>query len=109
MELILFFLAMILFGSALYSILCFIFFAMTARPLLLAFKLGWKMSLGSIVGLPLMGFGAVLIPALLFNGAIEPLSNYSRWRDRAAAFLISTVVSVIMLLAAYSFAWGIFE
>lgn len=109
MELILFFLVMTLLGSVLYFVICFIFFAITARPALLALNLCWKMAIGSIVGLPLLGFGAVLLPALLFNGAIEPLPNYSKWRDIATAFLISTFVSVVMALAAYSIAWGIFE
>ncbi|MDA0688413.1 MAG: hypothetical protein O2948_07190 [Proteobacteria bacterium] len=109
MELIVFFLAMILFGSALYLVMCFFFFAMTARPLLRSFKVCWKMSIGSIVGLPLLGFGAVLLPALVFNGALEPLPNYSKWRDIIAAFVIATIASLIMLLAAYSIAWEVFE
>lgn len=109
MELIIFFLAMILFGSVLYLVMCFIFFAITARPLLLAFKVCWKMSIGSIIGLPLLGFGAVLLPALVFNGALEPLPNYSKWRDIIAAFAFSIIASVTMLLAAYSIAWEVFE
>ena len=109
MELILFFLAMILFGSVLYFLCCFIFFIATGRPPFLAIRLCWKMSIGSIIGLPLLGFGAVLLPALLLNGAIEPLPNYSKWRDIAAAFFISTVASTLMFLAAYSIAWEIFE
>lgn len=109
MELILFFLAMILFGSVLYFVACFVFFAVTARPLLLAARICWKMSIASIVGLPMLGFGAVLLPALVFNGAIEPLPNYSKWRDIIAAFAIATLVSMIMFIAAYSIAWEVFE
>jgi hypothetical protein len=57
----------------------------------------------------MLGFGAVLLPALVFNGAIEPLPNYSKWRDIIAAFAIAALVSLIMLIAAYSIAWEVFE
>lgn len=109
MELVLFFVAMTLLGSVLYLILCFAYFGLTGRPVLLSITLCRKMAVGSIVGLPLLGFGAVLLPAILFNAAVEPLPNYSRWRDIIAAFAIAIMVSLIMLVAAYSIAWEVFE
>lgn len=109
MEPILFFLVMILLGSVAYFVLCILYFAVTARPAMLAFKLCWKMSVGTLLGFIAAGVGAVLIPAVLFNGAVEPLPNYSKWRDIGVAFLFSAIVAAIMFFSAFGIAWEIFE
>ena len=108
MELVLFFVLLLGIGAVCYLLFCFFYFVYTDRPVSLALKLSWKMSLGSIVGLPLLGFGAILLPAIWFNAVIEPLPNYSRWRDITAAFLISTVTCVIMYFTLFALAWEVF-
>ena len=109
MELVLFFLIMLVLGSLLYLLLCLVYFASTGRPVLLAFKLCWKMSIGSIIGFPLLGFGAVLLPAILFSAAIEPLPNYSKLRDIAVAFLMAAIVGIALFFLALTLAWEVFE
>lgn len=108
MELVIFFAVLSLVGILLYFLLCFFFFAFTARPVFLALNLSWKMSVGSIIGLPLLGFGAVLLPAIWFNAAVEHLPNYSKWRDISAAFLISIASCVVMYFTAFWLAWEVF-
>ena len=108
MELVLFFAILLAVGTVCYALLCFLYLVYTSRPVLLAFKLSWKMSLGSIIGLPLLGFGAVLLPAIWFNAAVEPLPNYSKWRDIFAAFMISVPTCVLMYFAAFALAWDVF-
>lgn len=107
MELIFYFAAVMAVGSALFLLLCFIFFGLTGRPVFLAVKLCWKLAFGSVAGLLLLGFGAILVPAIWINGAIEPLPNYSKWRDIIAAFIIATIGAVVTYLAVFTLAFEI--
>ena len=106
MELVFLFLALLLVGAVCYAILCFLFFGLTDRPVLLAFKLCFKLSFGSIVGVAIFGFGALLLPTIWINAAIEPLPNYSKMRDIAIGFIITTICCVIMYVFFFAMAWG---
>ena len=109
MELVVFFLALLVTGVVVYSVQCFIFFGLTERPVLLAFTLSAKLAVGSLVGAVLFGFGAILLPTIWINAAIEQLPNYSKVRDIAVSFLISTLSSVIMYGALFALAWEILD
>ncbi|MCG8415371.1 MAG: hypothetical protein MI746_14230 [Pseudomonadales bacterium] len=109
MELVVYFFAVMAVGTVLFLLLCVTYFALTARPAALALKLSYKLAFGALAGLLLLGFGAILLPAIWINAAIEPLPNYSRWRDIAAAFVISTIGAVATYLAVFWFAWGILD
>lgn len=108
MELVLFFVPLLGIGALCCLVFCFFYFVYTDRPVSLALKLSWKMSLGSTIGLLLLGIGAILLPAIWFNAVVEPLPNYSRWRDIIAAFLIATVTCVIMYFTLFALAWEVF-
>lgn len=95
MELVAYFAAVMAVGTVLFLFLCAIYFGLTGRPVFLALKLCWKLAFGALAGLLLLGFGAILVPAIWLNGAIEPLPNYSKWRDIVAAFIISTIGAVV--------------
>lgn len=105
MELVLLFALLILAGSTIFAIQCFLFFGLTERPVLLAVTLSWKLAIGAIVGLFVFGFGAILIPAIWINGAIAPLPNYSKVRDIVLALVISTISAVLMYIIGFSLAW----
>ena len=107
MELVVFFLVLIVTGAVLYSILCFLFFGLTERPVLMAFRLSPKLAIGSIVGVIILGFGAILLPTIWINAAIEPLPSYSKWRDIIIALIISTLTTVVMYFAAMWLAWEV--
>lgn len=106
MELVLLFVLLILSGSVIFAIQCFLFFGLTERPVLLAITLSWKLAIGAIVGLFLFGFGAILLPAIWINGAIAPLPNYSKVRDIVIALVISAISAVLMYIIGFSLAWG---
>lgn len=109
MEPILFFLAVIAVGMVYYSFCCLLFFGCTSRPVLLAFTQSWKLSIASIVGVILIGFGAVLLPTLYLNASLEKLPGYSKVRDISLSVLISTLCSVAMFFSSYGLAFSIFE
>ena len=105
MELVLLFALLILSGSVIFAIQCFLFFGLTERPVLLAVTLSWKLAIGAIVGLLAFGFGAILIPAIWINSAIAPLPNYSKVRDIILALVISAISAVLMYIIGFSLAW----
>ena len=107
MELVLFFFLLILVGIVVFSVQCFFFFGLSGRPVLLAFTLSWKLTLGAIVGVWFLGFGAILLPTIWINAAIEPLPNYSKVRDIAIALIISTISAVIMYVSFFVLAWDV--
>lgn len=107
MELILFFLLLILISSVVFALQCFIFFGFTGRPLLLAFTLSWKLAMGAIVGVLALGFGGILLPAIWINSAIDSLPNYSKLRDIAFAFVIATIGAVITYVVGFALAWEV--
>ena len=107
MELVLFFVLLIAIITISYVILCSVYFGFTARPISLAFKLSWKLALGTIVGAPLFGFGSLLIPAIWFNAAVEPLANYSKWRDIAVAIIFAAMCTAEMYFVVLALAWDV--
>ncbi len=104
-----YFFAVMAVGTVLFLLLCAAYFGFTARPVAVALKLSYKLAFGALAGLLLLGFGAILVPAIWFNAAIEPLPNYSKWRDIAAAFVISTIGAVATYFAVFWLAWGILD
>lgn len=109
MELVVYFFAVMAVGTVLFLVLCSFYFLFTDRPVGLALKLSYKLAFGALAGLLLLGFGAILLPAIWFNAAIEPLPNYSKWRDIIAAFIISTIGAVVTYFAVFWLAWGILD
>ena len=107
MELVLYFAAVMAVGTFLFLVLCAVYFGMTGHPILLAVKLSWKLAFGSVAGLLLLGFGAILVPAIWINGALDGLPSYSKWRDIIAAFIISTIGAVVTYVVVFTFAFEI--
>ena len=94
-------------GIVLYTVLCTVYFVFTARPAALGLQISWKLALGTIIGAPIMGFGAILIPAIYFNAAVEPLPNYSKWRDILVAIVIAAIGTVVMFFTVLTLAWEV--
>ena len=109
MEPVLFFAAVILTGSVYYLVCCLVYFGFTGRPMLLAIKLCWKLAIATLVGAPLLGFGAVLLPALWLHAALDEQPNYKKWRDIIASFMITILCATALLFSSYGLAFSIFE
>ncbi|NKB33439.1 MAG: hypothetical protein GKR91_10110 [Pseudomonadales bacterium] len=109
MELIVFFLALIILGMVYYSFCCLLFFGFTSRPVLLAFSQSWKLSIASIIGVLFVGFGAIVLPTLYLNASLENLPGYKKGRDITVGVLISTACSVAMFFSSYGLAFSVFE
>ena len=108
MELVLFFLILLGVGMLSYSFCCLLFFGFTGRPVLLAITQSWKLSLSSIIGVMLIGFGAVLLPTLYLNASLEKLPGYNKWRDIFVSVIISVICCIIMVLSVYGLAFEVF-
>lgn len=109
MELILFILAVLATGSLTYFILMGLYFGFTRRPVGLALKLSWMLTIISIVGVVLIGIGGVILSSLILNGAMTKRPNYSQTRDIVAAIIIALVGSVAIYFASFSLAFAILD
>ncbi len=109
MELVLYIFAVFFTAAILYFFACLFYFAFTRRSAGLALTLSWKLSLATLLGMILFGFGSILLAALVLHGELAKTVNYSKLRDIVASFLIATVNSAISLYMLFFLAWGIFD
>lgn len=96
-------------GALLYLVMAVLHLALTKRPIGVALSLSWKLALATVVGVPLLGFGSILLAALVFNGQLAKMPQYSKVRDIIAAFAIATVGSVCLYVIAFGMAWQVFD
>lgn|GEM_PF-832733 len=109
MELIVFAVAVVAAGSFYYWLACSLYFAFTSRNQLAALRICWKLSLVSIVGIPLAGFGGAILATLILHGELHKSPNYHQVRDILASICIALACSVGIYFSLISLAFAILD
>lgn len=109
MELLVFAIAIVGAGSLYYWLACGLYFAFTSRSQLGALRICWKLSLVSIVGIPLAGFGGAVLATLILHGELHKSPSYHQVRDILASICIALACSVGIYFSLISLAFAILD
>lgn len=107
MELIVFFFAAALVGMSAYLVCCAVFFGLTSRPLGLALSMAWKLPIVSLLGVPLFGFGGIILPIIVFVTELRKLPGYKPVRDIVSGLVITVACSVLLYFSTVMLAFEI--
>ena len=103
MDILILILSLLVVSALAYWVLNSAYLAIVHQAHNLASPLSLKMTLATLLGFPLAGFGGIVISAWIFNNALKEHQTYHQIRDLLAGLAMSLIVTALLLLFAFFF------